>query len=195
MPAFRRDTLSPSHTADAIPSAHEPIAAWTTRPWGVLGERGHGTPWCVHSPPALGAARRTRPGPPPSSAVSLPASPRSVAAARRFSRGLLAEWGLDELADDAVLLLSELVTNAIVHVPGGAGEVRLALSRTPAQLVVQVTDGGGRLPLCAEAGPDSENGRGMWLVEQLAAEWGHHTSGGGKTIWFTLPLPGAAPLR
>lgn len=193
MPAFRRDTLSPSHTADAFPRAHEPIAEWTTRPRGVLGEWGHGAPWCVHSPPALRTARRTPPAP-PSGAVRLPSSPRSVAAARRFSRGLLTEWGLDELADDAVLLLSELVTNAIVHVPEGSGEVRLALSRTPAQLVVQVTDGGGRLPLCGEAGADSENGRGIWLVEQLATEWGHHTSGGGKTIWFTLPLPGAAPL-
>ncbi|GHF23538.1 hypothetical protein GCM10010359_27130 [Streptomyces morookaense] len=124
------------------------------------------------------------------SAVSLPASPRSVAAARRFAGRLLAEWGLDDLADDTVLLLSELVTNAVVHGCGGVGDVELSLGRTPAHLLARVTDTGGRAPLCGQAAADSENGRGMWLVEQLADGWGHHASGAGTTVWFTLPLPG-----
>lgn len=193
MPAFRRDTLSPTHTADAITSAPEPLADWTPRSQQLLGPWGRTIPSCVHSPPAAWAARRLPPGPPASRALALPAVPPSVAAARKFSRELLAEWGLHELTADAVLLLSELVTNAIVHVPEGSGEVQLVLSRTPEHLVAQVTDAGGCLPLCGEAGPDSEGGRGMWLVEEIAAQWGHHASGTGKTVWFTLPLPAAAP--
>lgn len=164
MPAFSRDTLSPPHTADAITSAPARIDGWT---------------------PLL----QRLPAPQPSHGISLPSKAASVADARRFAARLLAEWGLDELAADAALLLSELVTNAIVHVPRGAGDVRLVLGRTPDHLVAQVIDAGGCLPLCGEAGPDSEGGRGMWLVEQIAAQWGHHATATGKTVWFTLPLP------
>ncbi|MEU1309582.1 ATP-binding protein [Streptomyces cinnamoneus] len=192
MPAFR-DTLSSPYAADAVTSAFEPVTAWTTHPQRLLGQGVPGAPSCMHSPPAARALRPAFPGPPPAGTLSLPAAPPSVAAARRFSERLLAEWGLQELSGDVTLLLSELVTNAIVHVPEGSGDVRLVLSRTPDHLVTQVTDAGGRLPLCAEARPESENGRGMWLVEQIAAQWGHHASGAGKTVWFTLPLPGALP--
>lgn len=191
MPAFSRDTVSSSHTADAITDAPDPPAGWPVHPRRLLGQWGRGVPVCMHSPPARRAALPTAP---PSRAVSLPPSLRSVAAARRFAERWLAEWGLDELAPDAALLLSELVTNAIVHVPDGSGDVELALARTPAQLIAQVTDAGGSLPQCGRAGPDSENGRGMWLVEQIADQWGHHVSAAGKTVWFALPLP-AAPAR
>ncbi|MFF4407745.1 ATP-binding protein [Streptomyces sp. NPDC001262] len=139
------------------------------------------------SPPPVARAART---PAPGHAVSFPASPRSVAAARRFAGRLLAEWGLHDLADDTALLLSELVTNAVVHGCGGTGDIELSLGRTPAHLLARVTDPGGRAPLCRQAAEDSENGRGMWLVEQLADGWGHHPSGTGTTVWFTLPLPG-----
>ncbi|WP_171163417.1 ATP-binding protein [Streptomyces sp. I05A-00742] len=185
MSAFSRDTLSPSHPADAFgaPAPVVPSTAGTRRflPWGVPA-------------PAGGPQARALPPHRPAHAIcaiSLPASPRSVAAARRFSRRLLAEWGLDELTDDAALLLSELVTNAIVHVPEGSGDVELSLSRTPGHVVAQVTDRGGALPPCSLSGQDSENGRGMWLVEQIADRWGHHASAAGKTVWFALPLPGA----
>ncbi|MEU3875408.1 MULTISPECIES: ATP-binding protein [Streptomyces] len=163
----------------------EPVPA----PRGLVGRPDRAAPWCLHDPAASWPVHRT----PPSAALALPPVPGSVAAARRFSNRLLAEWGLAELAADAALLLSELVTNAIVHVPPGCGDVRLVIGRTPRHLLAQVTDAGGCLPICSEAGPDSEGGRGMWLVEQIAAAWGHHASAGGKTVWFTLPLPGTAP--
>ncbi|MCC3767622.1 ATP-binding protein [Streptomyces sp. UNOC14_S4] len=145
----------------------------------------------MHRPPARRQPRHPE-EPRLSRTVSLPAAERSVADARRFSRALLTEWGLEELVDDAALLLSELVTNAVVHVPDTAGDIELALTRAHGHLVVQVTDTGGHLPRCGQAGPDSENGRGMWLVEQIAALWGHHPSVKGKTVWFTLALPSAA---
>ncbi|GHF28894.1 hypothetical protein GCM10010218_07560 [Streptomyces mashuensis] len=178
MPPFSRDTA--------------PLAAWPAPPRRLDGFRGAGFPSCSHSPVAPWTLRGLPPGPPPARSLTLPPVTTSVAVARRFTHRLLTEWGLPELADDATLLLSELVTNAIVHVPGDAGDVRVAVSRTPGHLVVQVSDRGGRLPRCAEAGADSEGGRGMWLVEQLAAAWGHHAAAGGKTVWFALPLPPGA---
>ncbi|GGX65294.1 hypothetical protein GCM10010324_07880 [Streptomyces hiroshimensis] len=186
--ATSRDTASPLHSADAIISATDPVALWASSPRKLPGPWGHQIPLCMHGrlsrrlPHWLPSAHATH-------AVSLPATERSAAAARRFCRRLLAEWGLDELAGDTALLLSELVTNAVLHVPGTPEGIRLVLSRGQGHLVAQVTDAGGHLPRCGEAGPDSENGRGMWLVEQIAAQWGHHASGNGKTVWFALRLP------
>ncbi|MGK5643135.1 ATP-binding protein, partial [Streptomyces sp. URMC 126] len=185
MSASSRDILSPAPPADALFGAPDAVVPPPADPWRGLGG----------VPVPAGAAADTRPRAAathrPAHAISLPASPRSVAAARAFSRRLLAEWGLDALTDDAALLLSELVTNAIVHVPEGTGDVELSLSRTPAHLVARVTDRGGALPRCSLAAKDSENGRGMWLVEQIAERWGHHASPAGKTVWFALRLPGA----
>ncbi|RLU87549.1 hypothetical protein CTZ27_23310 [Streptomyces griseocarneus] len=166
--ATSRDTMS-----------HRRTVPWTS-----------GVPLCMHRP----SARRQLhlPEPQLSRAVSLPTAERSVADARRFSRTLLTEWGLETLVDDVALLLSELVTNAVVHVPDTAGDIELVLTRAHGHLVAQVTDTGGHLPRCGRVGPDSENGRGMWLVEQIATLWGHHPSAKGKTVWFTLALPSAA---
>ncbi|MBZ4319185.1 ATP-binding protein [Streptomyces huiliensis] len=183
MSASSRDTLSPASPADALLGVPDAAVPPPAGPWnGPWGRRASGGPTVAPRPLAAVPHR-------PAHAISLPASPRSVAAARAFSRRLLADWGLDALTDDAALLLSELVTNAIVHVPEGAGDVELSLSRTPGHLVARVTDRGGALPRCSLAGRDSENGRGMWLVEQIAERWGHHASPTGKTVWFALPLP------
>ncbi|MFF7728887.1 ATP-binding protein [Streptomyces sp. NPDC008001] len=186
------------HSADALISATDPAVAlpgaFPRKLPGPWDQHIHQIPLCMHGPLAR---RHSHVNPPhgipapgrATHALSLPATERSVAAARRFSRQLLAEWGLHDLADDTALLLSELVTNAVVHVPGTSRGIQLVLSRSQGHLVAQVTDTGGYLPRCGEAGPDSENGRGMWLVEQIAAQWGHHASGNGKTVWFTLRLP------
>ncbi|MEU5429518.1 ATP-binding protein [Streptomyces olivoreticuli] len=192
MPATSRDTVSSPHMADAAAGVPDPVTAWAASPpHGLRSPWATGIPLCMHSPPAR--RQPHYPPPHPSRAISLPATVRSVAAARRFSEGLLAEWGLHELAGDTALLLSELVTNAVVHVPDAAGDIELALTRAQGHLIAQVTDTGGHLPRCGEAGPDSENGRGMWLVEQIATRWGHRPSARGKTVWFTLALP--APAR
>lgn len=191
MPAISRDTVSAAHAVGAPAGASEPVADRLVPPRRSPSPWGPGIPLCMHSQPGRRRLHALHlPSVPghPSGSVSLPATTGSVSAARRFATRLLAEWGLDELADDTALLLSEIVTNAVVHVPGTAG-VELLLTRGQGHLVAQVTDAGGRLPRCGEADPDSENGRGMWLVEQIAARWGHHASGNGKTVWFTLPLP------
>ncbi|MFF4528903.1 ATP-binding protein [Streptomyces sp. NPDC001407] len=195
MPATSRDTVSPPHTGDAVTSDPDPVTGRAAAPrhglrssWATAG-----LPLCMHSPPAR--RHPHYPPPHPSRTISLPATVRSVAAARRFAEGLLAEWGLHELVGDTALLLSELVTNAVVHVSEAAGDIELVLTRARGHLVAQVSDTGGHLPRCGEAGPDSENGRGMWLVEQIATRWGHRPSAKGKTVWFTLALPAPAPAR
>ncbi|MBC2875410.1 MULTISPECIES: ATP-binding protein [Streptomyces] len=186
MSASSRDTLSPAPPADAVLGTPDAVVPPPATPWRGPWDRGlPGGPSATAADPRPRAAVPYR----PAHAISLPASPRSVATARAFSRRLLAEWGLDALTDDTALLLSELVTNAIVHVPEGTGDVELSLSRTPAHLVARVTDRGGALPRCSLAAKDSENGRGMWLVEQIADRWGHDASPAGKTVWFALPLP------
>ncbi|MFC5721437.1 ATP-binding protein [Streptomyces gamaensis] len=200
MPASISDPVGPVRRPD-VRVGRDPAVLWTlpVHPHGLArGSRASwttGTPLCLHSPPLRDRMSHPAPGH-PCDTLSLPVSPRSAAAARRFSARLLTEWGLDGLADDAALLLSEIVTNAVVHVPGTTGRIEVTLTRADGALLAQVTDSGpadecadAGLPRCAQAGPDSENGRGMWLVEQIADRWGHHASGAGRTVWFVLTLP------
>jgi anti-sigma regulatory factor (Ser/Thr protein kinase) len=94
-------------------------------------------------------------------------------------------WGLadhDDLLDTAVLLVSELATNALLH---SASHFRLTLSAAHGVLRCEVTDTGRRTPQVLEAGC-AESGRGMFLVEALARRWGCHQDGTGKTVWFEL---------
>ena len=90
-----------------------------------------------------------------------------------------------ELIDVAVLLTSELVTNAIRH---GKGVIRLAIKKFPSRLCVEVTDAGTGRPEPQHPGSDRVGGRGLNLVERLASEWGVtlSTPNAGKTVWFTL---------
>ncbi|MFE6165075.1 ATP-binding protein [Streptomyces sp. NPDC056486] len=123
----------------------------------------------------------------------LPRCPRSVGR----SRSLLAEqaraWKVpDDLAETAVLLLSELMTNAVRHgrVPVGR-EVGARCVLDGGVLRVEVADASDVLPRPREAGPDDESGRGLALVELLADAWGADPRpyGIGKTTWFELGLP------
>ncbi|MFI0828742.1 SpoIIE family protein phosphatase [Streptomyces roseolus] len=116
---------------------------------------------------------------------------RSVAAARAFVRDTLQGWGHPELVDDAVVLTSELVTNAVVHA-GTAADV-LCL-RSEDSIRVEVADRypereipvqGGR----TVASPDRENGRGLLLCAALADRWGVDYSPTRKHVWFHLSLP------
>ena len=89
-----------------------------------------------------------------------------------------------DVLEVALLLASELVTNAIRH---GKGAVQLVVKRLSGRLCVEVSDEGPGRP--ASRNPDSNHagGRGLLLVERLASEWGVSPSrGGGKTVWFTL---------
>ncbi|MEU3981216.1 ATP-binding SpoIIE family protein phosphatase [Streptomyces sp. NPDC026672] len=137
--------------------------------------------------------------------ATLPGSPLAPGAARALLRSALTEWtrgGLlagERLAEDALLVLSELVTNAVVH---AGTDVGIVCSADPATgtLTVEVTDHHpSRAPRDDPAGPPREapeSGRGLQLVANLSESWGVGYRTGAKTVWARLPArppyPGAA---
>ena len=119
-------------------------------------------------------------------AVSLPADASSVAAARRHVQATLCAWGLGALVDTAALLVSELVTNALLHA-GSELEVRVA--RDPEHVQVIVLDRSSRRPVRRRHGLGAGTGRGLGLVDVLADGWGtaDGVDGWAKGVWFLLP--------
>ncbi|MFL6102677.1 MAG: ATP-binding protein [Actinomycetes bacterium] len=115
--------------------------------------------------------------------------PTAAAAARAFVREVCRYWQLalpdNTLMDRAVLLASELVTNAVIH---ARTELRLRVELRGDLLHLAVRDGNPRM-LVIIPGPEAEGGRGLWLVDQLARAWGvNRHPDGGKVIWCTLRL-------
>jgi anti-sigma regulatory factor (Ser/Thr protein kinase) len=117
----------------------------------------------------------------------LPSGPAAAAEARRQVRAAIAAWkpqGVD--IDVAVLLTSELVTNAITHAPGKA--VTLGVRCGGGQFRVDVHDASASAPVLTEAPADAEAGRGLMLVDTLATTWGSYPTPLGKAVYFTLEL-------
>ncbi|MEV5953139.1 ATP-binding protein [Streptomyces sp. NPDC051987] len=122
--------------------------------------------------------------------IELPSHRSSVRVARRSVRARLGEWGLSrELCEDAVLLVSELATNAVIHTLSvrilcGMGLVADGCLR----LEVHDHDYSGRDLPRRRPGPDDEGGRGLLLVEQLADSWGVDRSRltSGHAVWAML---------
>ncbi|MFH8616967.1 SpoIIE family protein phosphatase [Streptomyces sp. NPDC017979] len=116
---------------------------------------------------------------------------RSVATARAFVRDTLQGWGHSDIVDDAVVLTSELVTNAVIHA-GTAADV-LCL-RTDDSVRIEVADRypEREIPIQGShvlAPLDSENGRGLLLCSALASRWGVEYAPTSKQVWFQLDLP------
>ncbi|MEU6081505.1 ATP-binding protein [Streptomyces sp. NPDC047108] len=126
--------------------------------------------------------------PEPGASWSFPAEAGSVRAARALVRSTLNEWGLNAVSDVTVLLVSELVTNALRHATGPIG-VRIQRIRNDA-LLVEVSDPMPDLPRERDARPDDEGGRGLQLVSRTSRRWGTRRESAGKTVWFELGLPG-----
>ncbi|MFI8193722.1 SpoIIE family protein phosphatase [Streptomyces sp. NPDC085946] len=118
-------------------------------------------------------------------AVELPAVPSSVREGRAFLAEALAAWECTARADDALLLLSEVLTNAVQH---AAGPVGVHLRRTATDLTVEVSDHSPHLPRPRLAAEDEDSGRGLLLVRSLAGSWGVRPTDDGKATWFTLGL-------
>lgn len=108
------------------------------------------------------------------------------AQARRF----LAEAGCPEhatrLLESAVLLVSEMVTNAVRH---GAPPLFVEVDCDGLSIQVRVRDGGINLPSSRAARADDEGGRGLALIEVLSDDWGVEPDDDGKTVWFRLMAP------
>ncbi|MFF3885821.1 SpoIIE family protein phosphatase, partial [Streptomyces sp. NPDC001914] len=117
--------------------------------------------------------------------TDLAAVPESVPEGRAFLSKALTAWDCAPAADDARLLLSEILTNAVQH---AQGPISLHLCRSATDLTVEVSDRSPHLPQPRTAGEDEESGRGLILVRTLADNWGVRPTDAGKTTWFTLRL-------
>ena len=113
----------------------------------------------------------------------------SVASARRFVQATLARWEVPHLEETAALLSSELASNAVQY---AGGDYQLAVELDPTELRVEVIDPSPTLPEMppARAPADEESGRGLLLVEALAARSGVKLRRGGKAVWFALSVGG-----
>lgn len=121
----------------------------------------------------------------------LVALPEAVGRTREFAAARLRSWGAACVLDDALLVASELVTNAV----RATGLVAVQLRVAGPSLYVEVWDNVPGIPEVKRPEADAEGGRGLHLVETLATRWGIcHPRSGGKVVWAELPLPAPAPL-
>ncbi|MFD9303993.1 ATP-binding protein [Streptomyces sp. NPDC060048] len=125
-----------------------------------------------------------------------------VSQCRDFTRRALTEWqwlpgaasgggggGTYETADDALLLVSEMVANACMHAGGPSS---LLLRCTGDRLRIEVTDGSPVAPAVRHpTDPSRPGGHGLLIVERLAREWGSEPADGGKCVWVELDAPTA----
>jgi anti-sigma regulatory factor (Ser/Thr protein kinase) len=116
--------------------------------------------------------------------VPLPNSPTAAMTARTVMRDTCRDWDLAEVVDDAVLVVSELVENAVRH---ARSEPVLRIEQRPRGLSLAVRDTSPELPRLNTADPEVPGHRGVQLVDQLSAEWGClPSSDGGKIVWAVL---------
>ena len=168
---------------------------------GTRGTMGEGTV-------VIGLDPGTEPGGmtawPASSSLPLGALVTATPCARLHTRAVLIEWGLNDLAEAAELIVSELVTNAVRASTGPDGRPRYDGSGLPVVVVrlgtdhtrvlIEVWDVIAGAPVTGQAGPDDESGRGLVLVEAVCERWSWETVPGwpGKVVWAELHVQLAA---
>ncbi len=117
--------------------------------------------------------------------LQIPPVSSGIGEARRFTREQLKAWGLLAIADNAILMISELVTNAILH---ARSPVDLVVRKVRTAVRVEVYDEGSGV--ARPPYPDTEDaaGRGLGLVQAIATRWGVEELEVGKTVWFEITL-------
>jgi anti-sigma regulatory factor (Ser/Thr protein kinase) len=131
------------------------------------------------------------PAPPASRRVtrSRRAAPESVPDARHHTRTVLGNWGLPAIIEDAEVIVSELITNALQASTDDASMIGLRLFADHDHLLIMVWDGSPQMPAVRHASPDDVDGRGLVIVEELSDACGAAPDGdGGKTVWARMPL-------
>ncbi|MEU8538835.1 ATP-binding protein [Streptomyces sp. NPDC048717] len=118
--------------------------------------------------------------------VRLPSLPQSAALARRLTQWVvLREWSLGpQIAEHAVLLVSELVGNAVRHT--GARAFTLRMHRRRGRIRIEVRDPSRGLPCLMPVHELDTSGRGLMLVDKLSDRWGVDLAPRGKTVWFEM---------
>jgi serine/threonine-protein kinase RsbW len=116
---------------------------------------------------------------------SFPGRPDQVARARDFTRRTL---GSCPVIEEAVLLVSELATNALEHTATSlGGRFDVTVLGGESSVMIAVTDNGSeKVPVCGALDPEDVTGRGLGLVELIAERWGHCGGRHGRTVWFEL---------
>lgn len=130
------------------------------------------------------------------SGLELGPFPGAVPCARLHTKLILWEWGMRAIADAVELVVSELVTNAVMasnelagtrfpRAVSGVPPVRFWLACDRRKVLIEVWDAGTDLPVCQDLQPEAEGGRGLQLVEAVSADWGSYVSAGciGKMVW------------
>lgn len=128
--------------------------------------------------------------------LEVTADPASVPRARSYLRQILTQWQLAAIEDEAALLASELVTNAVTATTASTEQATIALyvMQRQRQLTLLVWDCGSGIPQRQAASEDDLDGRGLAIVEALSTQWGYyHARHGGKVVWAELALPSPEP--
>ena len=119
--------------------------------------------------------------------------PAAAARARRLTCQTLTRWDMASLTEDAEIIATEIVTNAINAVPPGTTGLAIvyAIHATPPGLRIYTWDIGPGHPAPADPAPDAVSGRGLAIVNALAERWGWWPTpaSGGKVTWAQLPAP------
>jgi anti-sigma regulatory factor (Ser/Thr protein kinase) len=139
--------------------------------------------------------------------LTLAATLSAVSRARQFTRFALSPRGLGALTEDAELVVSELVTNAVQASgaaeppearggnPGPPATVRVRVLAYQAGVIVEVWDRDPRSPVRREQATGQEDGRGLVIVDALCRDWGYfHTADSDKVVWAELAVPAELPV-
>jgi len=117
--------------------------------------------------------------------TSLQLSPDHAAAskARRFVSDTMREWGCADAIPDAELLVSELVTNAVLH---ARSATRVTIDHAGTTVRISVCDDSPARPRLRDYGPEAVTGRGLVIVDRIARRWGVDPNADGKCVWFEI---------
>jgi len=119
----------------------------------------------------------------PGDELALEPEARSPALARRWLRGRLTDLGREQLTESAELLVTEVVTNALLH---AGSRMRVRLHPDGHGVRVEVADESSAQPVRRSFSPMATVGRGLATLDQLASDWGWTVTGEGKTVWFVI---------
>jgi len=121
------------------------------------------------------------------SRIDLPASPTAAGLARAFVHRCWSGLESAEIIDAVALCVSELVTNALDH---AAPPYELRVARECGRLRVEVEDASERSPVLRALSPTARRGRGIFIVQRIATQWGVEPTPAGKTVWAEFATPG-----
>jgi anti-sigma regulatory factor (Ser/Thr protein kinase) len=128
--------------------------------------------------------------------LTIEGHPKQVSAARAFVARTISASHLKVDSDAATLLTSEIVTNAIQHTKSGVdgGAVTIVVIGVPRGLLVEIIDDGSAGVPIVKGDLYAAEGHGLFLVQQLAAQWGYLRDPAGTTVWFHMPHAGGPDL-